>query len=284
MSALDPTRALAATLPAAEQSWTPQDVALYHLGVGAGAKGPGSDPHYLLEDRLAPLPTFAALACFPAMIHLDEVPGLEAIDLRRMLHGEHEVELLEPVAPAGRVLTSGAVTAVEKKASGALVSVRQESRREDGSLAWVNRFSTFALGAEDFPGTAPPAESPRLASVPASAPDLVVEVATSPQQAALYRHSGDDNPLHLDPDYARAGGFEKPILQGLCSLGFAVRTVVDGLWDGEATKVSRVATRFTGTVVPGQELRVSAWRSGPGIVFEASTSDGDPVLGRGLLA
>lgn len=283
-ASLDPGRALAAALAPAELRWTAKDVALYHLGIGAGVKGPGSDPRYLLEDRLRPLPTFAALASFPALVHLDEVPGLAAIDLRRVLHGEHEVQLLAPVPAAGKVSTTGAVTAVQRKSSGALLSVRQESRHEDGTLAWVNRYSAFALGVDDFPGTGPPPESPSLATVPAAAPDLVAEVGTGPQQAALYRHSGDDNPLHLDPEYARGGGFEQPILQGLCSLGFAVRTVVDALLGGEAATISRVAARFTGTVVPGETLRVTAWRAGGGAVFEATTSAARPVLGRGVLA
>lgn len=282
--ALDPSRALAAALAPVELHWTAADVALYHLGIGAGAGGPGSDMQYLLEDRLAALPTFAALACFPSLIQLDRVPGLESLDLRRVLHGEHEIELHAPVPPTGRVLTTGSVTAVERKRSGALISVRQESHREDGTLAWVNRYSVLARGAVDFEDTGRPAETSPRRAPPRSEPDLVIEVPTLPQQAVLYRHSGDDNPLHLDPEYARAGGFEQPILQGLCSLGLAVRVITDALFGGDPGAASRVAARFTGSVVPGQTLRVAAWRLDDGVAFEAGTVEGDPVLGLGFLA
>jgi acyl dehydratase len=112
----------------------------------------------------------------------------------------------------------------------------------------------------------------------------VIEVPTLPQQATLYRHSGDDNPLHLDPEYARAGGFEQPILQGLCSLGLAVRVLTDVLFGGDPGAASRVAARFTGTVVPGQTLRVAAWRLDDCVAFEAGTVEGVPVLGLGFLA
>jgi acyl dehydratase len=274
---LDAERAIGVRLAEAELAWTPATVALYHLGVGAIA------PADVLEDRLVALPTFAALASFPALIHLDAVPGLEGIDLTRVLHGDHLVELAEPVPPEGRVVTTGVVEAVQAKGANALISVRQESRWPDGRLAWTNRYAMFARDVGAFAGSAPPPARPAAAPIPDREPEHVATVSTLPQQAALYRHSGDDNPLHLDPHYARAGGFATPILQGLCSLGMAVRAITDGPLAIDRAAVRAVGVRFTGTVIPGQTLRVAQWRTDDAVAFTAETDAGTPVLGHGTL-
>jgi acyl dehydratase len=277
-------RAVGSVFEPVEFRWDPARVALYHLGIGAGATGPRRDAELLLEDRLAPLPSFATLTSFPALIHLDQVPGLAAIDLARVLHAEHDLELAAPVPPAGSVSTSGCVEAVERKGTAALVRVRQESRRFDGSLAWTNRYAMFARGVGEFESPSPATGPPPLPPPPDRAPDLTLNLPTLPQQAAIYRHSGDDNPLHLDPAYARSGGFEAPILQGLCSLGFAVRGATASLPGLDPRALRRIAVRFTGAVTPGATLGVRLWREGDTVRFAVEDDGGAPVLGRGLLA
>ena len=203
---VDAVAAVGAELPAAETAWTPASVALYHLGIGAGAGEPGSDLDLLLEDRLRPLPSFATLSCLPAMIHLDQAPGLAAIDLARVLHGEHRVDLACLIPAAGRVRTVGAIEAVEEKDGNAFVTVRQESRWPDGSPAWVNRYKMVARGVGAFAGTPPAPEPVAPETNPSADPDHVIAIPTSPQQAALYRHSGDEIPsISIPGTPAQAG-------------------------------------------------------------------------------
>jgi acyl dehydratase len=270
-------RAVGAALPDSELSWTPATVALYHLGIGAGA----GDPAYTLEDRLRPLASFAALACFPALIHLDEVDGLGELDLARVLHGEHRIALSRPIPTSGSVRTTGEIVSIDEKQSGALVAARQVSRWEDGRLAWTNEYKMFARGAR-APGLRADPE-PSRAGGPAGAPAAVVHTGTTLDQALLYRHSGDDNPLHLDREYARAGGFDVPILQGLCTLGMSLKAVVDALAGGEQHHVREVAVRFTGAVVPGETVTTTMWRTADGAQFTAAVGDRE-VLGRGHVA
>jgi acyl dehydratase len=268
-------------LPALEWTWEPADVALYHLGIGAGTDDLEGDLDLLLEDRLQPLPTFAALACFPTLIHLDQLPGLEGIDLALVLHAEHEIVLEDALPASGRVRSEGVVEAIADKARGALVRIRQESRSPSGALAWTNRYSMFLRGSGPRGDDAAPAPLGDLP--PERAPDAELAQRTAPWQSLLYRHAGDDNPLHLDPDYARRGGFDEPILQGLCSLGFAVRGIVAQPAGLPAHDVRRVAARFTGAVAPGEELCTSVWTTPSGAAFVTATAAGAPVLGRGVV-
>lgn len=266
-------------LPSLEWAWEPADVALYHLAIGAGSE-PG-DLDMLVENRLRPIPTFAALSCFPTLIHIDELPGLEGIDLACVLHAEHELVLCDALPATGRVRSEGAVKAIADKDAGAMVRIEQESRWPSGELAWTNRYSMFARGAGPLSdgATAPPLGK----SPPDRAPDLEFVQRTAPWQALLYRHTGDDNPLHLDPGYARRGGFETPILQGLCSLGFVVRGLVGRPGCPPGAAVRRAAVRFTGAVEPGEALRTSLWKVDGGTAFETRTGAGAPVLSRGVV-
>lgn len=266
-------------LPPLDWAWEPADVALYHLAIGAGEER--DELALLLEDRLRPLPTFAALSCFPTLIHIDELPGLQGVDLTAVLHAEHELILCDALPPSGQVRSEGVVKAIADKDAGAMVRIEQESRWPSGELAWTNRYSMFARGAGPLSdgATAPSLGQPP----PDRAPDLEFVQRTAPWQALLYRHTGDDNPLHLDPEYARRGGFETPILQGLCSLGFVVRGLVGHPGCPPGAAVRRIAVRFTGAVEPGEDLRTSVWKVDGGAAFETWTGAGATVLSRGVV-
>jgi acyl dehydratase len=118
--------------------------------------------------------------------------------------------------------------------------------------------------------------------VPERDADHVSSYAVTPQQALLYRLSGDRNPLHADPDFAKAAGFPAPILHGLCSYGIVLRELTDGLLGGDAAAVAGFTARFAGVVFPGETIRVAGWRTGSEIVASASIEggqrDGSPVL------
>jgi acyl dehydratase len=277
---MDQLSAVDSPVPESTFAWDPRKVALYHLGIGAGAEA--EDLPYLLEETLVPFPTFATLACFPALIRLNQVPGLEGLDLARVLHGEHLLELGGPIPREGAVTTRGWVEAVEAKRSGARIQVRQESRYIGGEPAWINRYVMFARGAEGI-ATRTAQEPLHIPRAPDVEPSAVVRTPTLPQQAQLYRHSGDNNPLHLDPAYAKAGGFDKPILQGLCTLGFAARSVVDQLLSGDSSRVRTVAARFTAPVIPGDTLDTAMWIDQGRVSFTTRTNAGSDAISRGLI-
>jgi acyl dehydratase len=154
-----------------------------------------------------------------------------------------------------------------------------EVRDEDGNLLYISRAVMFDRSAGNFGGDRGPGTE-KVAPPEGKAPDFRVEYATSHDQAALYRLSGDKNPLHIDPEFARMGGLERPILHGLCTFGFAGRAVLHSLCGGDPEKFKSFSVRFTGVVFPGETLVTEGWEIGPGIyAIQTSTADGRKVLG-----
>jgi acyl dehydratase len=260
-------------------SWTPRTVALYHLGLGIS---PVSERElgYLLEGSMRVLPTFATLTCFPALIHLDEVPGLGHVDLAQVLHGAHALELSGSIPPTGSVTTHGEIVGVAAHRSNLHVTVEQRSRTPDGVLGWTNRYTMVCRGAAEVDpigGRSGSESGIRARNTDAGRaerldPAIRVDTVLASNLAYLYRQSGDDNPLHTDPAYARRGGFDKPILQGLCTLGVATRAVVDAILD-VPDFVRRVAVRFSDIVLPGTTLSTVMRASNTGVEFEAFVGD-----------
>lgn len=273
---IDLEKVVGAELPAATSSWTCDDVILYQLGAGAGV--PPDDPEelrYAYERDLKVLPSFAVIPVFGALSGLGGLDGFD-VNFAMLLHGEQDVELHEPIATEGEVSTTSRIADVFDKGKGALVVLEASSRAPDGRPLFVNRFSLFIRGEGGFGGDAgpPPGDAP-----PDRPPDVEVECPTLPQQALLYRLSGDKNPMHADPEFAKLGGFDRPILHGLCSFGIVCKAVVDASLGGDVTRVARYRARFAGVVFPGETLVVRQWREDGRIVVDASTKErATPVI------
>jgi len=274
---IDVEKVVGAALPGAVSEWDDDDVILYHLGVGAGV--PPTDPselQYTYES--APLKVLPSFGVTPVFAMLGGLIGLEGLSFNPMmlLHGEQDLVLHKPLPARAKVENSGKVTGIYDKGKGALVVVETETKDESGDLLCTNRFSAFIRGEGGFggePGPQPGNEAP------AREPDTVVESPTLPQQALLYRLSGDKNPLHVDPNMAALGGFDRPILHGLCSFGIVCKAAVDGVLDGDVTKVARYQARFSGVVFPGETIATSVWREGDKVIVSAATKDrGTPVI------
>ncbi|MFJ7072899.1 MaoC/PaaZ C-terminal domain-containing protein [Streptomyces sp. NPDC098781] len=275
---IDAAKALAAEPRTGEISWNSKDVQLYHLGIGAGL--PATDPdelRYTLESRLHVLPSFATVAGAgaPGVISGLSLPGIE-VDLARVLHGGQSLTVHRPIPATGTATATHRIAGLYDKGKAAVLVLRTEVADADGPL-WTNDAQIFIRGEGGFGGDRGP--SARL-EPPAGEPARTVELPTREDQALLYRLSGDWNPLHADPEFAKVAGFDKPILHGLCTYGMTLKTVVGTLLGGDVTRVRSYDTRFAGVVYPGETLRIRMW-PGDGAVRVAVSSverDDAPVL------
>jgi acyl dehydratase len=275
---IDAAKALAAEPRTGEITWTSKDVQLYHLGIGAGR--PATDPdelRYTLESRLHVLPSFATVAGSgaPGVISGLSLPGID-VELAKVLHGGQTLELHRPIPATGSATTTNRIAAVYDKGKAAVLLMRSEVADADGPL-WTNDSQIFVRGEGGWGGDRGP--SARL-DPPSGEPDRTVERGIREDQALLYRLSGDWNPLHADPEFAKVAGFEKPILHGLCTYGMTLKAVVDTLLDGDVGRVRAYSTRFAGVVYPGETLRIRMWRLDGSVRVAVSAVERDdaPVL------
>ena len=273
---IQPQAALAAQLPAAESSYEIDDVILYHLGIGAGV--PATDANeleYTYEKSLKVLPSFSVVPVFSAMgASLFNVDGLK-FNPAMLLHGEQDIELHRPLPTQAKLESQVRIAGIYDKGKAALV-VLEVKTSEGGAPLFTNRFSLFLRGEGGFGGEAGPKAGNEA---PARAADLTVESKTLPQQALLYRLSGDKNPLHADPGFAKMGGFDTPILHGLCSFGIVCKAAVDHALAGDVTKVARYQARFAGVFFPGETMVTSVWREGKQLLLASKSKErGTPVL------
>jgi acyl dehydratase len=273
---IDPARVAGASLPDTTHRWGADDVILYHLGVGAGV--PPTDPgelEYTYETNLKVLPSFATIPMFGSMMNVLNIDGLD-INPAMILHGEQRIELHRPIPVEASVTNRAHVAGVYDKGKGALVVLEIVSSDQSGVPLFTNTVSIFVRGEGGFGGRPGPEPTD---GAPAREPDHVVESPTLPQQALLYRLSGDKNPLHADPAFAAFGGFDRPILHGLCSYGIVCKAVVDGVLGGDVKPVSSYSARFTGVVFPGETIVTRLWDEGDRWVIEAKTAERDtPVI------
>jgi acyl dehydratase len=274
---IDPDLAVGAQLGEREFSWSPSDVLLYHLGIGAG--GDPLDPgelKYVLEDGLQVLPTFAVVAPNLRETAPPEVsmPGVD-VDLAATLHGRQELTVHAPIPAAGEATASSRIADVQDKGKAAVIITENHATDESGQPLFTTRSSIFVRGEGGFGGHR--GESERV-ELPDREPDAVVDVPTLPQQALWYRLCGDRNPLHADPSFAAAAGFERPILHGLCTYGLVCKSLVDSLLDGSPAAVGGFSARFAGVVHPGETIRTRAWTEPGRVLAQSSAVERDAAV------
>jgi acyl dehydratase len=257
-------------LGSVEHTYTQRDVMLYALGVGCGT----DDLQFTYERDLKVLPTFAVIPSFPAMLNLG---GALQVNPAMVLHGEQAIEVPEPIPTEGTVVTTPTIKAVYDKGKGAVVIVATESVDPKGKVLFRSQSSIFVRGEGGFGGDRGP--SGEKNAPPERAPDHSISYKTLPQQALIYRLSGDMNPLHADPQFAALGGFDRPILHGLCTYGHAGRAVLAAYCDNDPARLKAFEVRFSGVVFPGETITTDMWQVAPGkIVLTAKTERGQAVL------
>jgi acyl dehydratase len=260
------------TLPEMVVDYDHRDVIRYALGVGAGTD------ELAFVSELAPgglqvVPSFGVLAVGISRGWLESV----GFDLARAFHAEHALNLHRPLPVKGVLHTSTRVVEVRERPSGTFVRFESRTVDADDRPLCDNEYLFI-----EVPEVRP--YRPRGNDDGGSGGDATAFQHRSPipsSQAALYRLSGDDHPLHIDANFARRAGFDRPILHGLCTFGFATRAVVSHACGGDPARLRRIAMRFAAPVFPGETLTVSGWRQDAGeIAFEART-EGALVLSHG---
>lgn len=250
-----------------EQTYTARDTILYALGVGLGHDPMDRDQlRFVYEDGLQALPTMAVVLGYPGFWAKDPATG---IDWVRLLHGEQSLELFAPLPASGTVVGKTRVTALVDKGAGKgalMFSERDITDAGSGQRLAVSRSVSFMRGDGGFSAAGQPSDAapPPREPVPDRAPDAACERATRPEAALIYRLSGDDNPVHVDPAVAKAAGFERPILHGLCSFGVSGHALLKTLCDWDPTRLQEIGCRFSAPVYPGETLRVEIWHLGEG--------------------
>uniref|UniRef100_A0A3Q2QXS3 Peroxisomal multifunctional enzyme type 2 n=1 Tax=Fundulus heteroclitus TaxID=8078 RepID=A0A3Q2QXS3_FUNHE len=267
-------QAVGQKLPTSSFSFTPTQCILYALGVGMSTKDP-DNLRFLYEGHqdFSCLPTFGVIPSQAATMGggLSSVPGL-SIDFTQVLHGEQYLELYKPL-----------FVSVSRIKSPHLLCFAVNSYSGD-ELVCYNQFSVFVVGAGRFGGKRSSDKAKAPLPPPKRAPDAVVIESTTRDQAALYRLSGDWNPLHIDPSFAAMGGFSAPILHGLCSFGFAARHVLQRFANNDPSKFKAIKVRFAKPVFPGQSLQTEMWKEGSRIHIQCKVKEtGDVALAGGYV-
>ncbi|XP_043966291.1 peroxisomal multifunctional enzyme type 2 [Gambusia affinis] len=284
-SGFNPAEAIGQKLPPSSFSFTSNQCILYALGVGMSTKDPDS-LRFLYEGHqdFSCLPTFGVIPSQAATMGggLSAVPGL-SIDFTQVLHGEQYLELYKPLPTSGTLTSETTVADILDKGSGAVILLDVNTYNGD-ELVCYNQFSVFVVGAGRFGGKRSSDKAKAPLPPPERAPDAVVIESTTGDQAALYRLSGDWNPLHIDPGFAAMGGFRAPILHGLCSFGFAARHVLRRFADNDPAKFKAIKVRFAKPVFPGQSLQTEMWKEGSRIHIQCKVKEtGDVALAGGYV-
>lgn len=271
------------------QTYTSRDTILYALGIGMG-----SDPldegelRFVFEKELQAVPTMATVLGSPGFWWRDPRTGADWV---KLVHGEQDLRLLRPLPSAATVIAVNRVVSITDKGEGkgAIAVIERELVEQDsGATIAKGRNVTFLRGdggySKDGRGHSDPGPDP-LPSIPDRPADIEISLPTLERQALLYRLSGDYNVLHADPAVAKAAGFSRPILHGLCTYGMAAHALLKMVCRYDAARVSRVATRFTAPVTPGETIRFQFWEKSDGVFHLRALIDSRnaTVLNNGII-
>ncbi len=259
--------------------WNERDAMLYAIGVGAGLGDPTRELAYTTENssKLA----LKTLPGFLTVLAVGNPPAMQELDIAHFLHAGQRTELNHPIPASGRGTVEARVVEVLDKGSGAIVTYETELRCAGDAAEPTGRMRTsiFVRGGGGFGGSRGSAPA---SNWPQRQPDAQVHYLTRPEQALLYRLSGDRHRLHSDPAFAREQGFERPILHGLCTFGFACRALIEASAHGDASRLAMMDARFARPVRPGATLTTQIWNEAPGSIrFRTLNDDGEIVLDSG---
>lgn len=207
-------------------------------------------------------------------------PHIPEFNPMMLLHGEEYLENYKPIPAGSKIVCHEKIIDIQDKGSGAALVLEALLKNEATGDLHAKIITTLfirGIGGFGYKGT----YKSTIPTIPKRAPDAVVEDKTEPNQAILYRLSGDYNPLHIDPEMAALGNFEKPIIHGLCTYGFTARAVYEKFGKGDPNAIRTFACRFTSHVFPGETYVIEMWKEGNTVVFETKTKERGKVALRG---
>ena len=267
-------KVMALKVPPVEVTYGAKDSMLYALGVGLGHDPMNEDElAFVYEKKLKVLPTMATVLGYGVSWAREA-----GIDQLRVVNGEQGFTLHKPLQPEGTVVGHSRIIEVIDKGAGKgalILSERKISDKATGELIATVTQTAFCRGDGGFGG--PPRTSPAPHQIPDRAPELVCDLPTRPEMALIYRLSGDYNPLHAEPSFAKAAGFERPILHGLGTFGVSGHAVLKTLCGYDPNRLVAFAGRFSAPVFPGETIRTEMWRDGPVVSFRARVLERDVV-------
>ncbi len=276
--AIDPDTLRQWPIAEIEHTYAARDTMLYALGLGCGADPMDeSELRFVYEGQLQALPSMAVVLGYPGFWISDPRTG---VDWKKVLHGEQGFTIFKPLPASGTVVGRSRVTGLfdKGKDKGAvLVSERDVVDKATGDLLCRLTSTTMMRGDGGFGGPSGPLPSPH--PLPDRAPDQTLGISTLPQAALIYRLSGDYNPLHADPAVARSGGFERPILHGLCTFGVVCRALLQMVCGNDPARLRSMQVRFSSPVYPGETVVTELWKEPDGVVsFRARVKQRDLVV------
>lgn len=267
--------AVGATGPAFSSSWTSRLAAVL-LGVGAGVADLSFTTENSQNVTQRALPTIGVTLANvnAAFAHIG------TFNPAMLVHGEQRIECHREIPVSGTVSTVSTVTGIFDKGKGAVAEITGVSTLEgDTDPLFTVVMAAFIRGEGGFGGDRGPS-GPRN-EAPDRAPDHEITYDTRADQALIYRLSGDRNPLHSDPEFAKLAGFDRPILHGLCTYGFTGRALLATLCDDDPARFASMEGRFSSPVFPGESLTIRIWQDGDSAVFQTTGQDGRVVLDSG---
>lgn len=263
--------------PEVEHRLARRDTILYALGVGFG-----DDPmdhnqlRFVYEQSLLAVPSMAAILCFPGNWLRDPATG---IDYKKQVNAGNKLALHGLLPTEGTLVSTPRVIDVIDKGAGKgalIVTERKVFDKASGRAVCTVTTNSLCRGDGGFGG--PPGTAAPVARVPDTPPDHSVEIATAQNLALIYRLNGDQNPLHVDPDVARAAGYPRPILHGLATLGIATHALLKACCAYDPARLAAMEVRYTAPVFPGDMLRTDIWRVDDGVRFRVVAANRGPVV------
>ena len=260
-----------------EFSYSERDLIVYALGIGFTK----DNLEFVYEGSkdFKAFPTYGVI--LPSNAGAEAFLSTKA-NFAMVVHGEQTLLMHNPLPKGGAVQTTATLEGVYDKGSGGLIVMRFDSRDKTGAPVCTNWVSAFVRGSGGFGGPAQPKKD--LPAIPSRSPDMVFDAETEVNQAALYRMSGDRNPLHIDPAIAKMVGFQEPILHGLCTYGVVCRRFIQEVFKGDSGKVKSYSARFSSPVIPGEKLQIKAWQANPSLfLLEVFNGTGEAVIRNGVI-
>lgn len=265
---------LGVELDTVDIGWDQSKTQLYSVAVGAQ---PDTELQYLYEGAEGGLKVLPTYGVVPGLAIAGGLMTKAKFNLMMLLHGEQSITVHKPLPANFKGKLKGKITEVYDKGKAAVLGVTADALDASGEKVFTIHLTMFIRGAGGFGGERGSSEPKNV--VPDREPDHVIEDQTSSQQAALYRLTGDINPIHIDPNFAKMGGFEKPFLHGLCTYGFVGRAVNQALCGNNSDNFVSMEARFADRVEIGDQIITKIWEIGNGeAIVQAETQKGNIVL------